>query len=259
MGAVGFDRFSRPIFDLTTLSTPSIVSQLDLLAKAGVVDGISTPNYNVAFDEALRAVTAPGTAPARPKLVILVVGGPHDAAAYGSYRGGHMRLAFNGTARPWPVCVVQVGVGLIPQDVGRLRRIALDTGGQHLQAATVGELADRVAQCRAGALGQESPLAQKVSLTRKARALTVSLARRGTATFLLGAPGVAKAAFTLQEPGGRVRTEAKPGPGAVFVRGDTYAFIRVSGARKGKWTVKLTASKRVQATFRVMAEAKPAT
>ena len=64
-----------------------------------------------AFD----ALAADPLNPAMPKAAIFLT----DGANGGDYNNVHLRFAFNGTGRAWPICVVQLGIGLRARTTSR--------------------------------------------------------------------------------------------------------------------------------------------
>ena len=122
LGAVGFDSGFKPIADLKQMATQAAVNAFKAAVKARVGNFGST-DYNVGMDQAWAALNAPGVDLNKPKLVVFLTDGAHNA---GAYNNGHLRFAapgvFNGvTQRSWPVCVVQLGK---PVDLQRRRRRA---------------------------------------------------------------------------------------------------------------------------------------
>jgi hypothetical protein len=252
-GAFGFDSFARPVTDIAPLSGSAGVRLVEAIAKATLSNTGGFDEPNVAFAQARRLLTAPGIDPKRRKLVVYLSTG---APAQQPYQNGHVLLGYNGSGQPWPVCVVQVGLGL--PTVG-LRRIALDTGGSFAEVGAARDVPDAILQCRATASGDATLLESAVALRRRARNVRVAVPARRNITVLLAAGSLGKAGLSLIDPSGRTRTLAKPGPGATFVQKESYTLVKVARPRRGQWTVRVSARQNVGARLRVMqARAVPA-
>ncbi len=242
LGAVGFDNDYQPIFDLTRTSTQTIVNQLKALARSRIVNRGGT-NYNIGMDKAWEALTAPGVDPNRPKLVIFLSDGGHNA---GTYENGHLRFAvpglFNGvTQRNWPVCVVQLGPpsAFQAEDVARLKRIASETGGRYFATQSAARLSDIYFSCRGQGTGQRALLTRVVAFVRAAQQRTFRRAlprNLKQATFFVSSGGTFSFRVTLRDPRGRLITPATRRSGVVFRRGGTFAFFRITRPIPGNWT-----------------------
>jgi hypothetical protein len=253
-GAFGFDSFAHPVTDIAPLAGASAVELVEEIAKATLVGTSGFAEPNVAFGQARRLLTAPGADPKRRKLIVyLATGAPSQTA----YLNEHILLGFNGSGTPWPVCAIQVGPSFGPADTARLRRIALDTGGTFLEAAAVRDVADRIAQCRAAAAGESTLLERSVALRRRARNVAVKLPRRRSVTIVLSAGATVKAALSLVDPAGRLRTSSKPGSGVSFVQRDTFTLARIARSTPGTWTLRISARSATGARLRATA-ARPA-
>ena len=120
LGAVGFDDKFEPVFDLQGV-TDANSGALASLADQHILDRGGT-DYNVAFSKGYEALTLPAVYDAaRPKYVIFLTDGAHNAS---DYNNGHLLMSANATGRPWPVCAVQLGTQFQAADVERLKRIA---------------------------------------------------------------------------------------------------------------------------------------
>jgi hypothetical protein len=160
-------------------------------------------------------------------------------------------LGYNGSAKPWPVCAIQIGLGFPSFETVRLRRIALDTGGTYVQAASDRDVPEAILQCRATATGETTLAENLLALRRRARNVKVKVPARRAMTVLLAAGSTSKAGLSLIDPAGKTRTLAKPGSGVTFVQRDSYTLARVVRPAKGDWTVRLSSARGVGARLRV--------
>jgi hypothetical protein len=254
LGAVGFDSGFKPIADLKQMATQAAVNAFKAAVKAKVGNFGST-DYNVGMDQAWAALNAPGVDLNKPKLVVFLTDGAHNA---GAYNNGHLRFAapgvFNGvTQRSWPVCVVQLGkpATFNAVDVARLRRIASETGGRYFATQTSAKLTDIYFQCRGQGTGQQSLLSKRAVFTKAGQQRVFRRAlRKGLkqATFFVSSGGTFRFTFGLRDPRGRLHTSAVPGKNIVFRRGGTFAFFRVTKPAKGTWTIVIRATKILSTT-----------
>ena len=249
LGAFGYDSFARPVADITPVRGKDSVTLIEDISLATLVGTSGVNDSNVAFRQTLRLLTAPGLDLNRRKLVVFVA---TAASSPTTYLNEHLRLAFNGTARPWPVCAIQVGVGISITQRVSMRRIALDTGGVYLEAASARDVADRILQCRAAATGDTTLLERVMYLARRPRAVTFTAPARRSLTIVLSAGSVTKAGVSVIDPSGRTRTSTKPGPGVTFIQRDTYTLVKVARAARGAWSIRLSAGTRGGAALRVL-------
>jgi hypothetical protein len=237
------------VADITPVRGKDSVTLIEDISLATLLGTSGVNDSNVAFRQTLRLPTAPGLDLNRRKLVVFVA---TAASSPTTYLNEHLRLAFNGTARPWPVCAIQVGAGISITQRVSMRRIALDTGGVYLEAASARDVADRILQCRAAATGDTLLLERVMSLARRPRAVTFTAPARRSLTIVLSAGSVTKAGVSVIDPSGRTRTSAKPGPGVTFIQRDTYTLVTVARAARGAWTIRLSAGTRGGAALRVL-------
>jgi hypothetical protein len=233
LGAIGFDDAYKPLFDLTTISGDAVIKNLKSVANAKIINGGGT-NYNVAFDEAYKALTGPGVSPTRPKGAIFLTDGGHNS---GAYNNGHLRFAINSTGHTWPVCVVQLGTSFQPEDVARLKRIASDTGGQYLATPTDDQLTGLYFSCLGRTTGARTVVNKvfsfKVGQTKKVKQ-RLPKKKLPSATFFFQHGG-GKYDIRLKDPRGKVHTPRKPGKGGSFGQGPSYAFYRIRRPDGGVW------------------------
>ena len=243
LGAVGFDNEYQPIFDLTQTTSQAIVNQLKARVKNQVINRGST-DYNIGMDKAWDALNAPGVNPAKPKMIIFLTDGGHNA---GEYNNGHLRFAapglFNGvTQRSWPVCAVQLGLKSAFQaaDVVRLKRIASDTGGKYFATQSSASLNDIYFKCRGQSTGQQAILSKSVVFTKggQQRQFSRRLAKRlRQATFFVNSGGTFRFQMTLIDPKGHRFTRTTRRSGLVFRTGTTFQFFRITRPLAGNWRI----------------------
>ncbi len=249
LGAVGFDSAFQPIFDLTRTSSQSVINVLKARARARIINRGGT-DYNIGMDKAWEALNAPGVDPNKPKLVIFLTDGGHNA---GTYNNGHLRFAapgaFNGvTQRSWPVCAVQLGPpsSFVAADVARLKRIASETGGRYFATQSAAKLSDIYFRCRGQGTGQRA-LLTRVFVFAKAnqKRQFARLLRRNLkqATFFVSSGGTFTFQIALRDPRGRLITPSTKRVGVVFRRGGTFAFFRITRPIAGSWRVIITAKR----------------
>lgn len=238
VGAVGFDSKRRSIFKLQRI-TPAKANRLARVARSRTINRGGT-NYDVAFDYAYETLAAKGVNQKRPKAAIFLTDGGHN----GTYNNSHLKFAYNGTGRTWPVCVVQLGRSFRSGDVARLKRIARETGGIYVKAPSNAKLTDVYFRCRGTNAGDKT-FGKKTWRVRKGqqRILTRKLPKGlKQATFFAGW-GAGKFAVNLTDPKGRTITPAKAKrmKAVRYRQGRTFAFYTVNTPAKGKWRVKITA------------------
>ena len=96
LGAVAFDDEFEPVFDLQSV-TDANSGALATLADQHILNRGGT-DYNVAFTKGYEGLTLPAVySPARPKYVIFLTDGAHNAS---DYNNGHLLMAANPTGRP---------------------------------------------------------------------------------------------------------------------------------------------------------------
>jgi hypothetical protein len=245
LGAVGFDDKFEPIFDLQAVSDGNS-GALAALADQHILDRGGT-DYNVAFAQAYGALTLPAVYdPARPKYVIFLTDGGHNA---GDYDNGHLLMAANPTGRPWPVCAIQLGKAFQPEDVARLKRIAAETGGEYATAAGNTALSDDFRRCLGAATNQTTIVDRNVTFTAtgKARTLTRKLAAGyAVAKFFVSFTPGGKLVPVLVDPSGKRHTPGSPGRNVVFRHSGTFSLFKVLKPKRGSWSVVMTPKLLVQ-------------
>ena len=233
VGAVGFDDQYQPIFDPTTISGASVIKTLKGKANAAIINRGGT-NYNIGFDQAYKALTAPGVDQKRPKGAIFLTDGGHNG---GPYNNGHLRFAINPSGHSWPVCVVQLGTSFQQSDVDRLKRIATETGGQYLATPTDDQLTGLYFSCLGLTTGQKT-VVNKTFVFKKGQTKTAKdrlpKKKLPSVTFFVNW-GEGKYQVTLLDPKGHTHTRKKPGRGATFGQGASYAFFRIRRPDGGVW------------------------
>ena len=240
LGAVAFDDSYHPIFDLTTINGASVINTLKGKANTGIINGGGT-NYNIGFDEAYKALTAPGVDMKRPKGAIFLTDGGHNA---GPYNNGHLHFAINPSGHSWPVCVVQLGTSFQPAEVDRLKRIATETGGQYLATPTDDQLVGLYFSCLGLTTGAKTVVNKtftfKQGQTKTAKE-RLPKKKLPSVTFFVNW-GEGKYDVTLKDPKGHVHTRKKPGAGATFGQGASYAFYRIRRPIGGVWRMNVKAT-----------------
>lgn len=231
----GFDDSYKEIFARTTIAGTSTKSALKAAAKKNIGNFGGT-DYNVGLGRAYDSLAAEPLNPQVPKSAIFLT----DGANNGTYDNVHLRYAFNGTAAPWPICVVQLGTGFQPGDTARLKRIAAETGGTFAKAPNNARLESLYFQCRGRSSGQ-SILLKKTNTFRigqtRAYAKTVKKNQR-SATFFVSW-GLGRYQVRLVQPGGKVLTRSV-GSKVRFVTGKTSKFFQVQSPKPGLWRVRVT-------------------
>jgi hypothetical protein len=245
LGAVGFDDQFEPVFDLQSV-TDANSGSLASLADQHILDRGGT-DYNVAFAKGYEALTTPAVYdPARPKYVIFLTDGGHNAS---DYNNGHLLMAANPTGRPWPVCAVQLGTQFQPDDVVRLKRIATETGGQYATATTNAALSDDFRRCLGAATNQTTIVDRNVTfkVTGKAKTLTKRItAKYSVAKFFVSFTPGGKLVPVLVDPAGKRHTPGTPGKNVVFRRSGTFYLFKVLRPKQGNWSVVMTPKLLVQ-------------
>jgi hypothetical protein len=230
----GFDDEFVELFPRTTIAGAAAKSSLKRLARTRIVNRGGT-DYTVGFLNAFNSLSADPLNPQVPKGAIFLTDGAHN----GTYDNAHLRFAFNGTGRTWPVCVVQLGRSFSAADTARLRRIAADTGGVFRKTPTNTELESLYFQCRGQTSGATTLLkrtntfrvGQKRTFSRK-----VAKGQR-KATFFVSW-GVGKYRLRLTQPGGKVFTRSS-GKKVRLVRGRAFSFFEVTAPKAGRWRLQV--------------------
>jgi hypothetical protein len=231
----GFDSGYKEIFPRTTIAGASTKSALKAAARRNIGNFGGT-DYNIGLGTAFASLSADPLNPTVPKSAIFLT----DGANGGTYDNVHLRYAFNGTAAPWPICVVQLGRGFQPGDTARLKRIATETGGTFAKAPNNAQLESLYFQCRGRSSGQ-SILLKKTNTFRvgqtRGYAKTVKKNQR-SATFFVSW-GVGRYQVRLVQPGGKVLTRSV-GKRVRFVTGKSSKFFQVQNPKAGLWRVRVT-------------------
>ncbi len=233
--ATGFDSDFKDIFGRTTIAGTATKNQLKSLARKRIVNGSST-NYNIGIGSAFNALAADPLNPQTPKAAIFLT----DGAATPTYDNVHLRFAFNGTGRSWPICVVRLGrSGFQAEDIARLRRIARETGGVYSATPTNSELENLYFQCR-GRTSGATTLLKRTATFKVGQTKTFSRKikkNQRKATFFVSF-GQGKYALRAVQPGGRVYAKTT-GRNVRLVRGKTFSFIEVLKPKAGLWKVRV--------------------
>lgn len=232
----GFDDSFTEIFPRTTISGNATKNQLKSLARKRIVNDGGT-DYNVGIGAAFDALSADPLNPATPKAAIFLTDGAHNASTYNNV---HLRFAFNGTGRAWPICVVRLGSsGFSAEDVARLRRIATETGGAYSATPTNSELENLYFQCR-GRTSGATTLLKRTATFKVGQSKTFSRRikkNQRKATFFVSF-GQGKYAIRAIQPGGKVLAR-NSGKKVRLVRGKTFSFIEVLQPKAGLWRVRV--------------------
>lgn len=231
----GFDDAFSEIFPRTTIAGQASKNALKRLARQRIVNDGGT-NYNVGIGSAFDALAADPLNPATTKAAIFLTDGAHG----GTYENVHLRFAFNGTGRSWPICVVQLGSGFAAADTARLKRIATETGGIYRATPNNTELENLYFQCRGRSSGATTLLKKtatyRVGQTR-AYSRTIKKGQR-RATFFVSW-GVGKYRLQAVQPGGKVYTR-NIGTRVRLVRGKTFQFFQIQNPKAGLWRLRVT-------------------
>lgn len=231
----GFDSDFQEIFPRTTIAGNASKNALKRLARTRIVNRGGT-NYNIGIGTAFAALSAEPLNPGVPKAAIFLT----DGANGGTYDNSHLRFAFNGTGKSWPICVVQLGRGFQASDTARLKRIARETGGAYSSTPNNQQLENLYFQCR-GKTSGATTLLKKTHTFRVGQSRTYSRKvkkNQRAATFFVSW-GVGKYRVRLVQPGGKVFTKTT-GKKIRFVSGKTSSFFQVRTPKAGLWRVKVT-------------------
>ena len=231
----GFDDAFTEIFPRTTIAGAAGKNALKRLARQRIVNDGGT-DYNVGLSSALDALSADPINAQVPKAAIFLTDGAHN----GTYQNTHLRFAFNGTGRSWPICVVQLGSGFQASDVARLKRIARETGGAYSATPTNSELENLYFQCR-GKTSGATTLLKRTNVFKIGQQKTFSRKikkNQRKATFFVSW-GVGRYKLQAIQPGGRV-FQRTIGKNVRLVRGRTFSFIEILKPKAGLWRLKVT-------------------
>jgi len=213
--------------------TPGEKNVLKSLARKRIVNDGGT-DYNVGIGAAFDALAADPLNPNTPKAAIFLT----DGANGSTYNNVHLRFAFNGTGRAWPICVVRLGrSGFSAEDVARLRRIASEIGGAYSATPTNSELENLYFQCRGRTSGATTVL-KKTATFKVGQTKTFSRKikkNQRKATFFVSF-GQGKYRLRAIQPGGKVFSKTT-GKKVRLVRGKTFSFIEVLQPKAGLWRV----------------------
>ncbi len=231
----GFDDAFTEIFPRTTIAGAAGKNALKTLARQRIVNDGGT-NYDVGIGSAFDALAADPLNPQVPKAAIFLTDGAHN----GTYQNTHLRFAFNGAGRSWPICVVQLGSGFQASDTARLKRIAHETGGAYSATPNNTKLENLYFQCR-GKTSGATTLLKRTSVFRIGQQRTFSRAitrNQRKATFFVSW-GAGRYKLQAIQPGGRVFSRSV-GRNVRLVRGKTFSFIEVLAPRAGLWRLKVS-------------------
>ena len=231
----GFDDAFTEIFPRTTIAGESSKNALKRLARQRIVNDGGT-DYNIGIGAAFDALAADPLNPATTKAAIFLTDGAHN----GTYDNTHLRFAFNGTGRSWPICVVQLGSGFAASDTARLKRIAQETGGIFRATPNNTELESLYFQCRGRSSGATTLLKKTANYrVGQTRAYSRRIAKgQRRATFFVSW-GVGKYRVQAVQPGGTVYTRSI-GKRVRLVRGKTFQFFQIQNPKSGLWRVRVT-------------------
>jgi len=236
VAGAGFDDQFSEIFPRTTIAGQASKNALKRLARRNIINRGGT-DYNDGISKGFDALAAEPLNPQVPKAAIFLTDGAHNS---GEYQNAHLRFAFNGTGRSWPICVVQLGpsTSFNAADTARLKRIAKETGGIFSRTPNNTELENLYFQCR-GRTSGATTLLKRTNTFRVGQARTFTRkvkAGQRKATFFVSF-GVGKYKLRLTQPGGRVFNGTR---GKVrLVRGKTFAFFEVQGPKAGNWRLRV--------------------
>jgi hypothetical protein len=234
--ATAFDDTASEIFPRTTIAGEASKGPLKRLARKRIVNAGGT-NYNDGLAAAFNALAADPLNPLVPKAAIFLTDGAHNS---GDYNNAHLRFAFNGTGRTWPICVVQLGSGFTPSDTARLKRIAADTGGVFASTPSNTQLENLYFQCRGRSSGATTLLKRTSTFKIGQSRLFTRRVKKGQkqATFFVSF-GAGKYSLQLTQPGGKV-LKRSIGKAVRLVRGKTFAFFRIQKPKVGGYTLRVT-------------------
>ena len=231
-----FDDEASEIFPRTTIAGEASKGPLKRLARQRIINSGGT-DYNDGLAAGFNALAAEPLNPQVPKAAIFLTDGAHNS---GDYTNAHLRFAFNGTGRTWPICVVQLGSGFSAVDTARLKRIAADTGGVFASTPSNTQLENLYFQCRGRSSGATTLLKRTSTFKIGQSRLFTRKVKQGQrqATFFVSF-GVGKYGLQLTQPGGKV-LKRSIGKAVRLVRGKTFAFFRIQKPRVGSYTLRVT-------------------
>ncbi len=235
LAGIGFDGDLREIFPRTTVVGNSTKSRLKAKARKKIGNFGGT-DYNVGLAGAFTALSADPLNPAVPKSAIFLTDGAHG----GTYDNSHLRFAFNGTGKAWPICVVQLGRNFQRSDTTRLKRIARETGGTFAKAPNNAQLENLYFQCRGKSSGATTLLRKRATFRiGQTRNYSRKVAKRQRAATFFVSWGVGKYRVQLIRPGGKVYKRSV-GKRVRFVRGKSSSFFQVQKPKAGRWRIRVT-------------------
>ncbi len=234
--ATAFDDEASEIFPRTTIAGEASKNPLKRLARQRIINDGGT-DYNDGLAAGFNALAADPLNPQVPKAAIFLTDGAHNS---GDYNNAHLRFAFNGTGRTWPICVVQLGSGFSAVNTARLKRIATETGGVFASTPSNTQLENLYFQCRGRSSGATTLLKRTSTFKIGQSRLFTRTVKKGQrqATFFVSF-GVGKYGLQLTQPGGRV-LKRSAGKAIRLVRGKTFAFFRIQKPKVGNYTLRVT-------------------
>lgn len=231
----GFDDQAEVIYPRTTITTQRSKNRLKSLARKRIINSGGT-DYDEGLSAAFSALSADPLNPNTPKTAIFLTDGAHN----GIYDNAHLRFAFNGTGRSWPICVVRLGRSFSASDTARLRRIARETGGLYRATPTNVQLENLYFQCRGRTAGATTVLRRTATFrVGQTRTYTRRIAKRQRRATFFVSWGAGRYRLQAIQPGGKVyRTSV--GKRVRLVRGKTFAFFQVQNPKAGRWRLRVT-------------------
>jgi hypothetical protein len=230
-----FDDEFTEIFPRTTIAGEASKGPLKRLARQRIVNDGGT-DYDVGMAAAFNALAADPLNPQTPKAAIFLTDGAHN----GTYDNSHLRFAFNGTGRSWPICVVQLGSGFAATDTARLKRIARETGGIYSSTPTNTQLENLYFQCRGRSSGATTLLKRTATYRiGQTRAYTRKIAKKQRRATFFVSWGVGKYRIQAVQPGGKVYSRSV-GKRVRLVRGKAFQFFQIQNPKAGLWRLRVT-------------------
>lgn len=231
----GFDDAFTEIFPRTAIAGAASKNALKRLARQKIINDGGT-DYTVGLGSAFDALAADPINAQVPKAAIFLT----DGANNGTYQNTHLRFAFNGTGRSWPICVVQLGSGFQASDVARLKRIARETGGAYSATPDNAELENLYFQCRGKTTGATTLLRNTSVFTiGHQRTFSRRIKRNQRKATFFVSWGVGRYRLQAIQPGGRV-FQRTIGRNVRLVRGRTFSFIEILKPKAGLWRLRVT-------------------
>jgi hypothetical protein len=230
-----FDDEFTEIFPRTTIAGEASKGPLKRLARQRIVNDGGT-DYDVGMAAAFDALAADPLNPLTPKAAIFLTDGAHN----GTYDNSHLRFAFNGTGRSWPICVVQLGSGFAASDTARLKRIARETGGIYSATPNNTQLENLYFQCRGRSSGATTLLKRTATYRiGQTRAYARRIAKKQRRATFFVSWGVGRYRIQAVQPGGKVYTRSL-GKRVRLVRGKTFQFFQIQNPKAGLWRLRVT-------------------